>query len=199
MVRLRPLGDRHLAAQRFDTIVRGAAFRSQVAVRVDLERERVRLASDVHDHRRAVRRALEHVECAEVDGADDLRRRRHDRVGVDVDPRLRACAARRRTELRDESAHVEQRREHPPCELLHLLQRPPRFALQLLEDPPRPRGIGIERTRRDLEAGGDPHQILQHAFVQGSFDPATFGIGDQRESLPRSSEFPDLAAQPLQG
>ncbi len=69
-------GDRHPAAQRLDAIVRGAAFRSQVAVRDDLERERARLASDAHDHRRAVRRALEHVERAEVDGAGDLRRRR---------------------------------------------------------------------------------------------------------------------------
>jgi hypothetical protein len=35
--------------------------------------------------------------------------------------------------------------------------------------------------------------------VHGPLDPATFGIGDQRESFPRSSEFPDLAAQPIEG
>jgi hypothetical protein len=35
--------------------------------------------------------------------------------------------------------------------------------------------------------------------VQGPLDAATFGIGDQRESFPRSSEFPDLAAQPIEG
>ena len=90
--------DRHPAAQRFDAIVRGAAFRSQVALRDDLEGERALLASDAHRDRRAGRRALERVERAEVDGAGDLRR--HGDVHVDVDPRRHAGAARRRAELR---------------------------------------------------------------------------------------------------
>ena len=45
-----------------------------------------------HDHRRAVQRALEHVERAEVDGADDLRRRRLDRS---TSTSIRACTPAR--------------------------------------------------------------------------------------------------------
>ncbi len=184
-------------AQRLDAIVRSAALRSQVALRDDLERERALLASDAHHHRSAGRRALEHVERAEVDGTNDLRRQRD--VHVDGEPHRHAGAARRRAELRDQSARVEQRREDPVGELLHLRQRPPHFALQLVEERLRRRGIGVERSRGDLEVGGEPHQILLHALVQRPLDAATFGIGGQREPRPGGSELLDLAAQPIEG
>jgi hypothetical protein len=35
--------------------------------------------------------------------------------------------------------------------------------------------------------------------VQGLLDVATFGIGGQRESFPRSAELLDLSAQPIEG
>jgi hypothetical protein len=35
--------------------------------------------------------------------------------------------------------------------------------------------------------------------VQGPLDVATFGIGCQRESLPRSAELLDLSTQPIEG
>ena len=92
----------------------GAVFRSKVAVRIDLERELAILAPDPHHDRGAGRRALERVQRAEIDGAGDLRWRGR----VDVDLRLHAGAARRRAELRDQSACLEQRGEDPAGELL---------------------------------------------------------------------------------
>ena len=116
-----------------------------------------------------------------------------------VDPRRHAGAARRRAELRDQPARLEQRREDPVGELLHLRQRPPRFALQLVEERLRRRRIGVHRSRGDLQVGRERHQILLHAIVQRSLDAASFGIGGQRESFPRGSELLDLAAQPIEG
>lgn len=63
----------------------------------------------------------------------------------------------------------------------------------------RRRGIGVQRTRHDLEVRGDPHQILLHALVEGVFDAPTLGISGKRESLPRGSQLLELAAQTIDG
>ncbi len=196
MVRPSLRGDRHPAAQRFDAIVRGAAFRSQIALHVDLEGDRALLASDVHSDRSTGRRALEHVQHAEVDGAGDLRRRGVTSAAIRAGTPARLAAARSSATSPPASSSGG---KIPVGELLHLRQRPPRFALELVEERLRRRGIGVHRSRGDLEVGGEPHQILLHALVQRPLDAATFGIGGQRESCPRSSELLDLAAQPIEG
>ena len=99
--------------------------------------------------RRAARHGLEHVERAEVDGAGDLRRRRC--VPVDGELRRHAGAARRRPQLRDQPARLEERREDPSGEFLDLRQRPPRFTLELVQERPRLGGIALQRARRDLQ------------------------------------------------
>lgn len=174
-------------------------MRSQVTLRHDLERESPFLTSDAYPHLSGGRRVLENVERGEVDGADDLRRAGRDHIDVDVDPHPHACAVRCRAELHDQSTRIEQRREDAVGKLLHLRQRPPRFTLHLVEERLRRRGIGVHPSRGDLEVFREPHQILLHSPVQRSLDAATVGIGDQRESLPRSSELLDLAAQPIEG
>ena len=131
-----------------------------------------------------------------IDGAGE--RRRHGDVHFDIELHRHAGPARRRAELGDQPARLEQRREDPVGELLHLRERPPRFALQLVEERLRRRGSSPP-NRGDLEVGGEPHQVLLHALVQRPLDASTFGIGGQRESSPRGSELLDLVAQPIEG
>ena len=78
-----------------------------------------------------------------------------------------------------------------PC----VLQRLQHVASDLREERLRRRGIGVHRAGRELQAGGEPDQLLLHVVVEGALDVPALGVVGHGQSPPRRAQLVDLAAQ----
>ena len=168
----------------------------EVAVHDDVERERSPIALCRDRHRRAGRDVLEQVAAAEVHRPRDL-----GRIGLvagDLDPRRDVRIRRRRTQRRNQAPHLELRGIDPVRKRARLIDRVPDVAGHLREQLLRGRRVGVHRTRREFEVGGETHQLLLHAVVQRALEAAALGVGGQGESLARGTQVVGLDTQPIE-
>ena len=112
-----------------------------------------------------------------------------------VDPGRDVRAGRRRAQGREQPACLEQGRGEAKgeraCVLQCLLHRASHLGQELL----RGRGVGVHGDGRELQAGGEPDQMLLHVVVERALDGAALGVISDGETPARRPKCVDLAAQ----
>ena len=99
------------------------------------------------------------------------------------------------SQRREQPTRLEQRWGEAVREPPRVLQGLPHVASHVREARLRRRGICVHRSGRELQAGGEPDQLLLHVVVEGALEVPALGVVGNGQPPPGRAQLVDLAAQ----